>query len=363
MPLSALVLFALTVRVVDGFISTCDSIPCQNFGQCTQTHDWRHVECHCRFGFKGNTCQTHVCESDHPCRRGSCERDGTPPKYFHCACPDSYTGEHCETLIPTTTTTETPIPTTTLPTSTPQTTTNPLPTLTIAQTTAVPETTTIANSTLSSTISLTSPTSTEGAEMSTTTTLTTATGAPTTPVSEYTTTTNSTLTPPTTTLVTTPLFTTTTTLPPTTTSVMTSSASHLLPQMHTCFKYGIVHDIASSLVSSHPNASTCEETGTRKSAEAFVLNSCKVGEPSTWNIGLNVMENCLQIPHYTPVFSIHGNHYNSSESVAAIFLECLYNPDGIKIAIQHCDTPPTIEHVTGKMDNTITDPTTYYTIQ
>ncbi|KAH3749519.1 hypothetical protein DPMN_184017 [Dreissena polymorpha] len=58
--------------------------------------------------------------------------------------------------------------------------------------------------------------------------------------------------------------------------------------MHTCFKNGIVHDIASSLASYHPNVSTCGETETRKSAEAFVLNSCIIVEPSTWIIVLNV---------------------------------------------------------------------------
>ncbi|WAR10154.1 hypothetical protein MAR_035230 [Mya arenaria] len=65
---------------------------------------------------------------------------------------------------------------------------------------------------------------------------------------------------------------------------------------------------------------------------------------------------------YTAIVSSTGNQHVSKNSISGIFIECLNNPDGFKMAVQNCDSAPYIEHVVSRGNNDRTDPDIYFTI-
>ncbi|XP_052814927.1 uncharacterized protein LOC128241858 isoform X2 [Mya arenaria] len=121
-----------------------------------------------------------------------------------------------------------------------------------------------------------------------------------------------------------------------------------------CSKYLVVYNLAESIVSTHENATTC--------SSAFVLDTCPVKHPAEWRVGRKIMTNCDTIPAYTAIVSSTGNQHVSKNSISGIFIECLNNPDGFKMAVQNCDSAPYIEHVVSRGNNDRTDPDIYFTI-
>ncbi|XP_052235237.1 uncharacterized protein LOC127847405 isoform X2 [Dreissena polymorpha] len=156
-------------------------------------------------------------------------------------------------------------------------------------------------------------------------------------------------TPPATTLTqTTPTTSLPTTTPPT--RMSSTGQTTTLSQMYTdtprCSKFKTDFDIAGNIISHNALASVCPKSGNHSTPEAFVLNHCtlKNTNPQGWRIGHQVMSNCAAVPPYTPVFETFGI-YGPDTHRSGIFLECLPEPEGFKIAYQPCDSTPTIEHV------------------
>ncbi|KAH3749534.1 hypothetical protein DPMN_184032 [Dreissena polymorpha] len=137
-----------------------------------------------------------------------------------------------------------------------------------------------------------------------------------------------------------------TTFNPTTPTVATTTELQMYSDTPRCSKFKTVFDIAGTIISHNALASVCPKSGNHSSPEAFVLNHCTLTntDPKGWKIGHQVMSNCATVPPYTPVFETFGI-YSPDTHRSGIFLECLPEPEGFKIAYQPCDSAPTIEHV------------------
>nr|XP_022309616.1 uncharacterized protein LOC111115242 [Crassostrea virginica] len=148
-------------------------------------------------------------------------------------------------------------------------------------------------------------------------------------------------------VVTTTVPPTTTAMPPTTTATdATTTATDvttttLAPlNLKTCDALAFVMALASGNQVLDQNAGLCSD-GTHTESEAILLQTCKAPAPSTWTPGPKVMENCAQIPAYTPIATFEFGQYNlDSSSLSGIFVEC--TDDGFKIAAQLCGHGPEI---------------------
>ncbi|XP_048237830.1 neurogenic locus notch homolog protein 1-like isoform X2 [Haliotis rufescens] len=77
-------------------VDDCESTPCKNSGNCTDTGT-NNYTCSCGTGWTGDTCETDVkeCETD-PCVNGTCQEG---PGNFTCVCDADYQGTLCDEVI------------------------------------------------------------------------------------------------------------------------------------------------------------------------------------------------------------------------------------------------------------------------
>ncbi|KAH3749535.1 multiple epidermal growth factor-like domains protein 11 [Dreissena polymorpha] len=150
----------------------------------------------------------------------------------------------------------------------------------------------------------------------------------------------------------TPTTSTSTTPAPTTTTVATTTELHMYTDALTCSKYNTVLAIADGFISHNDHAAACPGSGNHATPEALVMDYCQVQHPSEWAPDHKVMTHCSAVPMYTPVIEITAetNSYSSITSLSGIFLGCLHAPEGFKMAVQMCDSPPKIMHVTTSAD-------------
>ncbi|XP_052283888.1 mucin-5AC-like isoform X4 [Dreissena polymorpha] len=291
-----------------GFLfSTCNNnSDCKNGGSCEGVDGFK--SCDCKPNYFGTYCEI---DPDRCHTHGRCDVLLFPPYYF-CHCEHGYHGLDCQDAPATQ-------PTTTLP-STPST------TITIIQTTpttTLPTPTTTILSTTPTTLIQTTPTTTMPQKSHLTDKITT---------------------PPN--IVITTTDTPTTTFNQTTPTVSTTTELHMHTDTPRCSKYKTDFYIAGNVISHNALASVCPKSGNHSSPEAFVLDHCTLtnADPKGWKIGHQVMANCAAVPPYTPVIETFGT-YSPNTHRSGIFLECLPEPDGFKIAYQPCDSAPTIENV------------------
>ncbi|KAL3853907.1 hypothetical protein ACJMK2_013203, partial [Sinanodonta woodiana] len=97
--------------------------------------------------------------------------------------------------------------------------------------------------------------------------------------------------------------------------------------IHTCDKYATVTNLLHQTVLSHPAASDCSPNDHR-SSEALVLQLCHTNNIHSWIKGPAVLENCPQIPLYSPVATFFQDSFIPLGGQAGIFLGCI--PNGFK---------------------------------
>ncbi|XP_052235235.1 mucin-2-like [Dreissena polymorpha] len=282
--------------------SCSNNTECQHGGSCQGFEG--NKRCHCKSGYWGYNCEIdlgHICNSDRCHSHGRCDAILLPP-YYLCHCENGYHGHDCQNA--------------------------PATQLAATQ----PQQTTPMSSTPTTTIPPTRPT---------TTLIQTTTPTTMPPTSHHT---HKTTTPPNTVITTS--HKPTTTFNPTAPTVATTTLSQMYTDTPRCSKFKTVFDIAGTIISDNALASVCPKSGNHSSPEAFVLNHCTLTntDPKGWKIGHQVMYNCAAVPPYTPVIETFGT-YSPNTHRSGIFLECLPEPEGFKIAYQPCDSAPTIEHV------------------
>eukprot|EP00057_Strongylocentrotus_purpuratus_P013451 XP_011667925.1 PREDICTED: fibropellin-1-like [Strongylocentrotus purpuratus] len=70
-------------------IDYCSTTPCMNGGICID--EVNNFTCNCAAGYKGDTCQTVLCDLSNCQNGGTCTPFGQP-----CNCPPGFTGDLCE---------------------------------------------------------------------------------------------------------------------------------------------------------------------------------------------------------------------------------------------------------------------------
>ncbi|KAL3853908.1 hypothetical protein ACJMK2_013204, partial [Sinanodonta woodiana] len=133
----------------------------------------------------------------------------------------------------------------------------------------------------------------------------------------------------------------TTTHAPETTTIHTPQTTQTRA-IQTCDKYETISNLAHGTILSHPAASDCSPSDHRAS-EAFVFQLCHTNNTNSWIKGASVLDNCSQIPLYTPVATFIQDSFISNGGQAGIFLGCL--PNGFKMAAQECFANATVLHI------------------
>uniref|UniRef100_K1QFW1 Uncharacterized protein n=1 Tax=Magallana gigas TaxID=29159 RepID=K1QFW1_MAGGI len=83
-----------------------------------------------------------------------------------------------------------------------------------------------------------------------------------------------------------------------------------------------VRALATGVPLTHPDAGICTDN-MHSQSEALLLRTCEASSPSTWTQGVNVMQNCAQIPKYTPVATfLFGQYVSDGTVLSGVFLKC-----------------------------------------
>eukprot|EP00105_Crassostrea_gigas_P017917 XP_011435870.1 PREDICTED: uncharacterized protein LOC105334201 [Crassostrea gigas] len=157
----------------------------------------------------------------------------------------------------------------------------------------------------------------------------------------------------TTTRHTTATTTTTTPIPTTTLPMLNVSAA--------CDPLLFVRALATGVPLTHPDAGICTDN-MHSQSEALLLRTCEASSPSTWTQGVNVMQNCAQIPKYTPVATfLFGQYVSDGTVLSGVFLKC--TATGFEISVQICGHGPQIFELSSTSGNTRQNADSYYIVE
>lgn len=142
-------------------------------------------------------------------------------------------------------------------------------------------------------------------------------------------------------------------------SATTTSSNATTFKGFTCNKLKTVQSLGTHGQIDETNTHTCPD-GIHVKSEAVPIALCGVPEKSEWKKGVNVLENCDNLPKYIAVASFIGDIY-PGDGKAGVLISC--NSTEITIVSQECDSGLKFEHITKGSYSYFKDiPEAYFTI-